>query len=114
MWVPTVSQTRKATSGRLIDLATKTHRGQKERGTCTKGFSRNLGGPDHSISTGDRKRRAGIEAIQIADGRRGPPAWKDRHVSVGMVSPNEGNEVRREDGQEVGASHSTDETGEPA
>jgi hypothetical protein len=31
-----------------------------------------------------------------------------------MVSPNEGNEVRRDEGQGVGASHSTVEPGEPA
>ena len=30
-----------------------------------------------------------------------------------MVSPSEGNEVRRDEWQGVGASHSTDEAGEP-
>src|SRR5450755_118819 len=75
------------------------------------GFSGNLGDPDSSL------KKAGPGATGTANsgmirrprvcGRTGTKRRRSK------VSPSEGNEVRREDCQEVGASHSTDEAGEP-
>jgi hypothetical protein len=60
------------------------------------------------------KGRMEIPAYQLQD----DPRLRDRGrwgrtMVATMVSPSEGNEVRRDGRRGVGASHSTDESGEP-
>ena len=76
------------------------------------GFPGNLGDPGSSL------KKTGPGATGTANSGtirrpcvRGRTGTKRRRSKV---SPSEGNEVRREDCQEVGASHSTADPGEPS
>jgi hypothetical protein len=76
------------------------------------GFSGNLGDPDSSLkktgpgATGTAN--SGTIRRPCVCGRTGTKCRRSK------VSPSEGNEVRREDCQEVGASRSTADPGEPS
>ena len=83
--------------------------GVEEQGEWSQGSSGNLGDPVVSIVTAGRS-----PAYQLqADPRLPSRAVGDEPRDETMVSPSEGNEVRRDGRQGVGASHSTGEPGEP-
>ena len=75
------------------------------------GFYGNLGDPDSPLkktgSGATGTANSGMIRRPCVCGRTGTKRRRSK------VSPSEGNEVRRKDCQEVGASHSTDEPGEP-
>ena len=75
------------------------------------GFYGNLGDPDSPLkktgSGATGTANSGMIRRPCVSGRTGTKRRRSK------VSPSEGNEVRRKDCQEVGASHSTDEPGEP-
>ena len=76
------------------------------------GFYGNLGDLAVSIVTAGRSPAYQLQADPRLPSRAcGDESGTKRGRS--KVSPSEGNEVRRKDCQEVGASHSTDEPGEP-
>jgi hypothetical protein len=85
--------------------------GSKEQGIGTQGFSRNLGGPvvPTSITAGRELPVAKTPGLKPASGLQ-----EKRKQAHGVVSPSEGNEVRRNGRQDVGAPHSTVEAGEQA
>jgi hypothetical protein len=84
--------------------------GVQEQGISTQGFPRNLRDPAFSH---------GNSRLDGATGTQTPgPAWGLNHAgsekpSEPVVSPSEGNEVRRKGLREVGVPHSTAEAGEP-
>jgi hypothetical protein len=62
-----------------------------------------------------RQCRRELPAYQLQEDPR-PRVWgrRGRNADAAMVSPNEGNEVRRDGRPEVAAPHSTVEPGEPS
>ena len=81
--------------------------GVQEQGAGTRGWLGNLRDP--SVSTDKSGSGTGIPTPRPTTQRRVAGSEQDARV----VSPNEGNEVRREGRTGVGASRSTDESGEP-
>ena len=82
--------------------------GVQEQGVGTRGSLGNLRDP--AVSTDDC--RLGEPEYQLPDDPQLRPGWWGRTEDETVVSPSEGNEVRRDERQGVGASHSTDEAGE--
>jgi len=81
--------------------------GVKERGTCTRGWPRNLGGPDDSTT---RDRWASGEQPRPEGDGRPPPSVSETRVAV--VPRWRGNEAGREGRQGVGVPRCTWEAGE--
>jgi hypothetical protein len=83
--------------------------GVEEQGTFTLGFPRNLGGPSiFSEIPGGRYRVTNSRPVADASGGLG----SETRMRPGY-RPCEGNEVRRDGWKGVGASHTTDDAGEP-
>ena len=80
--------------------------GVQEQGAGTRGLLGNLRGP--SVSTDISGSGSGIPTPRPTTLRRVAGSEQDARV----VSPSEGNEVRREGRAGVGAPHSSDEAGE--
>src|SRR3954452_2283160 len=83
--------------------------GVGDQGTFTSGFPRNLGGP--VIFPADSRREVPGDQLQARDRRIRWP--RERNSGAAGIPPSEGNEARRDGRRGFGASHSTDEAGEP-
>jgi hypothetical protein len=83
--------------------------GVNERGTCTGGPPRNLGGP--AVSTWSSGWGSHNPKNPGPHGGRRPK--RERITGRRVVPRNEGNEVKREERQGVGAARSSEESGEP-
>lgn len=84
--------------------------GVQEQGIDTARSPRNLRGPAVSTST---TVGWGLPNPKTPGPEPASGSWERRRQAHGVVSPSEGNEVRREGRQGVGVLHSTVEPGEP-